>query len=188
MRLYVIRHGESENNLKKCWTGWYDAPLTEKGRQDARKAGTFLQGITFDKIYTSDLSRAAETACIAVPGCGYETSPLLREINVGALENTLIAALPEEKLAQLSEQGYGEFGGETKEELNERAHRFLRQLEGESFETVAAFAHGGFLRSTLDAVLGVAIQRGKVCCDNCAIAVYEYTDGRWRLHSWINLT
>ena len=57
MRLYVIRHGESENNLKKCWTGWYDAPLTEKGRQDARKAGTFLQGITFDKIYASDLSR-----------------------------------------------------------------------------------------------------------------------------------
>ena len=33
MRVYIVRHGESQNNKDKLWTGWYDAPLTEKGRE-----------------------------------------------------------------------------------------------------------------------------------------------------------
>jgi 2,3-bisphosphoglycerate-dependent phosphoglycerate mutase len=101
MRIYVVRHGESETNLQKRWTGWMDVQLTDKGREDARKAGEFLKGITFDKIYTSDLTRAIETAKIALPGCRYETTPLLREINVGKLENTPIGDLTGEQWARI---------------------------------------------------------------------------------------
>lgn len=62
MRVYVIRHGESETNLNKKWTGWLDVHLTDKGKDDAKKAGDFLKNIAFEKIYASDLSRAVETA------------------------------------------------------------------------------------------------------------------------------
>ena len=85
MLVYLIRHGESQSNLDKIWSGWNDVPLTEKGKLDAKKAGEYLDGIKFDKIYSSDLSRAKNTAEIAIPGCEYEQTPLLREINVGEI-------------------------------------------------------------------------------------------------------
>ena len=50
MRVYVIRHGESESNRDGVWTGWIDAPLTEKGRVDAAAVGIILSGVSFDKI------------------------------------------------------------------------------------------------------------------------------------------
>ena len=68
MFVYVIRHGESETNLSKKWTGWLDVQLTEKGYEDAKKAAGYLKGISFDKIYTSDLMRAKQTAQTAFPG------------------------------------------------------------------------------------------------------------------------
>ena len=69
MRVYVIRHGESETNYKKQWTGWSDVHLTDKGKEDAKKARDFLKHISFDKIFASDLVRAVETAKIALPDC-----------------------------------------------------------------------------------------------------------------------
>ena len=50
MKLYVIRHGESENNVKTCFTGWMDVNLTEKGIADAHKAGELLRDVTFDRV------------------------------------------------------------------------------------------------------------------------------------------
>ena len=68
MRVYVIRHGESETNLSKHWTGWMDVSLTEKGYEDARGAGRIIGDVTFDRIFSSDLHRAKETAMTAIPG------------------------------------------------------------------------------------------------------------------------
>ena len=83
MKLYVIRHGESENNVKECFTGWMDVDPTEKGIADAQKAGKLLEGVSFDRIYASDLRRAMDTAKSAIPGCTPIPEPLLREISVG---------------------------------------------------------------------------------------------------------
>ena len=111
MRVYVIRHGESETNQSKKWTGWLDVNLTDKGREDAKKAGTFLAGIVWDQIYTSDLVRARETAEIAIPGCRYETSELLREINVGNIANKPLSVLTAAQKNQTAQFGYADFGG-----------------------------------------------------------------------------
>ena len=67
MRVYIVRHGESVNNLNKLWTGWNDEELSEKGREDAKRAGDIIKGVSLDRIYSSDLSRAMDTARIAVP-------------------------------------------------------------------------------------------------------------------------
>ena len=50
MKVWVVRHGESETNRDGLWTGWLDVELTEKGREDAAKAGKILAGTSFDKI------------------------------------------------------------------------------------------------------------------------------------------
>ena len=188
MRLYVIRHGESETNLSKKWTGWLDVHLTDKGKEDARKAGEFLKTVSFDKVYTSDLCRAVETAEIAVSGCDYEISPLLREINVGTLANKPLSSLTDAQRAGIGRCGYTEFDGETKEQMRARICRAMKEFEALNCETVAVFTHAGWMRGMLDVVVGTNLPRDRVCCNNCAVAVFEYANGVWRLHSWINLS
>lgn len=188
MRVYVIRHGESETNLQKKWSGWLDAPLTQKGREDAKVAGEFLKNISFDKIYSSDLSRAVDTKEIAIPGCDFERTASLREINIGSLEGIEYAAMEYEKRVKAMDIGFKEYGGETNEEFKQRVKAFFTGLEGECCDNVAVFCHSGVLRSMLDIVIGIDIPRNRYCCNNCAVAVFEYHDCVWRLRSWINLT
>ncbi|MBQ8526496.1 MAG: histidine phosphatase family protein [Clostridia bacterium] len=188
MRVYVIRHGESETNRAKKWTGWLDVNLTDKGKADAKKAGDFIKHISFEKIYASDLSRAGKTAEIAIPGCKYETSALLREINVGSLAGNPIDSLTDKQRDRNAEVGYVDFGGESKTEFNDRISRFMKELEGSECENVAVFSHAGWLCGMLNIVLGSYVPRKHVCCNNCTIAIYEYTNKTWRLHSWINFT
>ena len=59
--LVLLRHGQSLWNLQNRFTGWIDVPLTDKGREEARRAGVSLAGLAFDVAYTSMLSRAQET-------------------------------------------------------------------------------------------------------------------------------
>lgn len=59
--LAEVRHGESTWNAKGVWTGWKNPPLSEKGIEEARKAGEQLRGTNFDVAYVSDLLRARQT-------------------------------------------------------------------------------------------------------------------------------
>lgn len=60
--LYLVRHGETYLNKYDRMQGWSDAPLTDKGIQDGRAAGKRLANIKFNHVYSSDLTRAVETA------------------------------------------------------------------------------------------------------------------------------
>ena len=60
-KLVLIRHGQSIWNQENRFTGWVDVPLTEAGRQEARKAADHLRDMSFGVAYTSDLSRAQDT-------------------------------------------------------------------------------------------------------------------------------
>ena len=192
MKLYVIRHGQSETNATGCYTGHLQIPLTEQGIKDAEGVRPFLRGIKFDKIYSSDLIRAKKTAETAIPGCVYEETPQLREIDHGTLRGKNIMKCREEYGEKLAKSraaiDYSAFGGETKEVFYGRVQEFLDNVASSGYETVAAFSHAGVLRTMLDIVLATGISRSKVRCRNCAIAVFEYTDGVWYLDSWINTT
>lgn len=186
MRLYVIRHGESLNNKQKLWTGWLGVPLTEKGITDAKKAGEFLRSIEFDKVYSSDLRRAIDTAKTALPSYEPETSALLREINVGSIAGKPLASIEPADRQKASEIGYALYGGESKAQLSDRIRTFKRELESAELGTVAVFCHAGWLRGFLDEIMGNVMPRGSIICGNCAIGVFEYENEIWKLHSWIN--
>lgn len=186
MKLYIVRHGESVNNVDNLWSGWMDIPLTEKGTQDALRVRPYLADISFDKVYSSDLQRAYHTGLLALPGCEPEKLPILREINVGNLSGTPYLATPVQKDAYARYLGYEDFGGESYETFSARTLRFLSMLEQLDVQTVAAFSHGGFLRMLLDNICGQTIPRSAIQCSNCAIAVFEYSNKHWSLHSWIN--
>ena len=188
MKLYLVRHGQSETNLAGEFTGWKQVSLTEKGYADAARAGEYLKGRSFDRIYSSDLIRAVQTAKTALPGCEPEQLPWLREIGLGSLEGRSIARCMEEggeEFANNRENRYFvPYGGESEEMLDARLEAFLRMLEENPCGPVIAFSHAGILRAMLKRTLGFSLQPGSVLCENGAVCVYQYKNGRWQLKTW----
>ena len=79
--LVLVRHGQSDWNLKNLFTGWRDVDLTEKGATEAREAGRKLkaQGIKFDVAFTSALKRAQRTLDLMLTELGQTTIPVFKD-------------------------------------------------------------------------------------------------------------
>lgn len=79
--LVLVRHGQSDWNLKNLFTGWRDVDLTEKGIAEAREAGRKLkaQGIKFDVAFTSALKRAQRTLDLMLSELGQTTIPTFKD-------------------------------------------------------------------------------------------------------------
>lgn len=77
-KLVLVRHGESLWNLENRFTGWVDVPLTDTGREEARRAGEQLRDLGFDVAYTSVLGRAEETLQIML-GVLQQNPPIIRD-------------------------------------------------------------------------------------------------------------
>jgi 2,3-bisphosphoglycerate-dependent phosphoglycerate mutase len=127
--LVLIRHGESQWNLENRFTGWVDVPLTDKGREEARRAGEKIRHIRFDLAYTSVLQRAKETLDIVLKVIGQENIPITWD-------------------AALNERHYGDLQGLNKAETaekfgTEQVHLWRRSYDvapphGESLKDTAA--------------------------------------------------
>jgi len=92
-KVVLLRHGESEWNKENRFTGWTDVDLSEKGRQEAREAGSVLkaQGYAFDVAYTSVLKRAIRTLWMTLDELDQMWIPVYRswrlnERHYGALQ------------------------------------------------------------------------------------------------------
>lgn len=96
-KLVLIRHGESQWNLENRFTGWVDVPLSPKGVEEAKAAGKKLTGFTFDRAFSSVLTRANDTLRIILEVIGQ-------------------TAIPIEKDKALNERMYGELQGLNKAE------------------------------------------------------------------------
>ncbi len=89
--LVLIRHGQSQWNLENRFTGWVDIPLTDAGRDEARRGAQLIRSIRFDRAFTSALQRAQETLRIVLDVIGQSSIPIeadqaLNERHYGALQ------------------------------------------------------------------------------------------------------
>jgi 2,3-bisphosphoglycerate-dependent phosphoglycerate mutase len=168
--LVLVRHGQSDWNLKNLFTGWKDPDLTEKGVAEARAAGQRLKarGLKFDICFTSALSRAQRTLKLMLEELGQ-------------------TGLPETRDQALNERDYGELTGLNKDDARakwgeEQVHIWRRSYDvpppgGESLKdtlarslpyyvhviqphvlegkTVMVAAHGNSLRSLIMAIEGL---------------------------------
>lgn len=114
-RLFLIRHGEIRQHREKIFLGQADVPLSEKGREQAAQAAEELKryGITADRIYTSDLSRASETAEIIRDGL----DKFRREQGTPEKPAAGIRVIRESRLREMS---LGEWDGRYVSEIMER--------------------------------------------------------------------
>jgi broad specificity phosphatase PhoE len=188
MKLYLIRHGQSEANFNKAHSGWGAIGLTAEGRAQAEKIRGIFQNITFDKVYSSDLLRARQTLDIALPNAEAELCPLIREINVGFLAKRpvadCIAEFGDEYIKNKKNFNYKAYDGENRDEFCARIQKFLTMLEVTPYEKVAAFCHGGVIHHVLDVIMGTTIDKSFFANDNCGITVLEYNRNGWRVVTW----
>jgi 2,3-bisphosphoglycerate-dependent phosphoglycerate mutase len=89
--LVLIRHGQSQWNLENRFTGWVDVPLTDAGREEARRGAERLKHLRFDRAFTSNLTRAQQTLQIVLevigqPNVPTEKDQALNERHYGALQ------------------------------------------------------------------------------------------------------
>ncbi len=189
MKLYVVRHGQSEANAQACHAGWRPVSLTALGRQQAEMARRSLEGVAFDCVYCSDLQRAKETAAIVLPGSVPIYTAALREICVGKLDGLTFAECEEiygnAYLDSEQRQDFSAFGGETGEEMRRRIHAFLSDLEQlHNVERVAIIGHEGTVRETLNYVLGTVIPLEHVEIQNASVSVFTLGEHGKKLLRW----
>ena len=144
--LVLVRHGESEWNLKNLFTGWKDVDLTEKGIAEARAAGRKLkaQGLSFDVAFTSVLVRAERSLDLMLEEMGQRKIPILRD-------------------KALNERDYGDLSGLNKDDARarwgaEQVHIWRRSYDvappgGESLKDTAARVLPYYIQEILPVVL-----------------------------------
>ena len=181
MKLFLVRHGESEGNLVACYHGQTDLKLTGRGRQQAEAIQPILFRHKFDKIYSSDLTRTCNTCELAIPGAIYEPITLLREYDVGSLAGKPLMDLEPFQADPAVRPDYTYFGGENITMVRGRARAFLNMLEASDYTCVAAFSHFGFINCVLSEVLGVNYPRETLKTGNCAIHVLEFDGKIWKI-------
>ncbi len=77
--LTLIRHGQSQWNLENRFTGWVDVPLTDTGRDEARRGAALIKHLRFDRAFTSALQRAQDTLKIVLEEIGQSQIPVTRD-------------------------------------------------------------------------------------------------------------
>ena len=142
--LYMARHGETAWSLSGQHTGFTDLPLTPNGERNARRLGERLKGMSFAKVFTSPLQRAARTCELAGFGAVAETDPELVEWNYGQYEGRCSAEIFAERPDwQLFRDGCP--GGESPAQVGERADRVVQRVRTVPGD-VLLFSSGHFIR------------------------------------------
>lgn len=157
--IYLCRHGETAWTLSGQHTGSTDIPLTDVGKEQAKKIGKRLQKIEFSDVFSSPLQRAQETCHLAGFDKKMTLAPELCEWNYGDFEglshDDIIRQTPTWDLF-----AEGAPNGETPTAIAARADAFivkLLKLPG----PIALFSHGHFLRVLCARWLGLPVQVGR---------------------------
>ena len=190
MKVYLIRHGETDWNSVRKLQGQTDIRLNDYGIELAKLTAEGLKDVDFDLIYSSPLIRAVETAQIIKGDRELEihTDDRIKEINFGECEGIII---PRRKDGPINPIWQFEFdtehyipaeGGETFAQMFERTSDFfdnvIMPLEGR-YNNVMIVGHGCMNRTILNRILGTPLNDfWDIRLDNCSVSIIEINDGK----------
>lgn len=164
--LMLIRHGETESNARGVVQGQFDAHLSARGQEQARRLGQRLAAEPPEFLYSSDLSRALDTARAVAAACGglpIATDPRLREVDVGTWSNLTFREIQRRYPNQWAEleRDDGRFrrgGGECGYDVQGRIVAALGEIVARhAGRRIAVVSHGFALRTYLAHLLGLPL-------------------------------
>ncbi|MBQ7775271.1 MAG: histidine phosphatase family protein [Lachnospiraceae bacterium] len=195
MKIYLIRHGETDQNKVKCLQGRTDIELNAYGRELAYKTAEGLKDVEFDIIFTSPLKRAKETAEIIR---GERNIPILteeriQEISFGAYEGLCYGkehySIPDADFMDFFDRPecyQTPPAGESFASVIARTGDFLRELAAkEEYQdrTILLSTHGCALKAVLANARNTPLKYfwGEGVHKNCAVSLIEVADGQMRV-------
>ena len=191
--IYIIRHGETDNNKKRVLQGRSNLPLNEEGVRQAEKARDFFDGneIMFDKIYSSPLIRAIRTAeIITGDAAPFILDDQLLEMDYGPYEGCSLLDPPKEIIEFFSDfvNNPAPEGMENLSDLVARMGRFMESLvdrlvespNDESDKTILISTHAIAMKGILEYLTpGSDGAYWSKYIGNCAVYVAENRDGKF---------
>ena len=189
MKVYLIRHGETDFNKQRKLQGQCDIELNEYGRELARMTAQGLKDVAFDVVYTSPLKRAKETAQIIIGEREISVieEPRIQEISFGDYEGLCCQGenfnIPDKSFRNffdLPEEYNVPPNGEAFEEIIERTGAFWKELLQKkelADKTVLISTHGCALKAILANINPVPIEKfwGTGVHKNCAVTIVNVT-------------
>lgn len=185
---HFIRHGQTDWNINRRWQGTMDVPLNAEGLRQADLLAAYFAGAhPLNAIYSSDLQRAWHTAAAIsrVTGVPVQPDPRLREINVGIFQGYSgdeLAVLHPDELAQwrTGSPDYVIPGGESRRQVQERAHAAWLDIMANSTGNIALVTHGGWIWQLLEKLFPQDI--AGVHIHNTSITTLVNRGHEWELH------
>lgn len=189
LELIIVRHGQSEGNRDRVFTGHGPSPLTERGREEARCAAARIASSPVDALFSSDLPRAVQTAepIAELTGLPIVQDPALREKNFGDLTGMSFSELeakhPDVWRGLLArDPRFQPPGGESHVNCRERMNAFLSRLfESRTSGRVVLVSHGVAINHLLYSLMRTPTDGSPAMLfqiDNCSIQRAErQTDG-----------
>lgn len=201
--ILIIRHGETPWNVARRVQGWHDVALNDNGRAQATALGQHLGRLQQDKehaldaLYSSDLTRARETAVLldAALGLGFALIEGVRERRYGVLEGLPFDHLhehnPEAAKVWASRDPDGVIeGAETLREFQHRVVSAINELaDNHANQRIAVVTHGGAMDIIWRQASGISLQdpqRARLL--NASINRIEVNNGQWKLIHWADVT
>jgi probable phosphoglycerate mutase len=191
-RIYLIRHGETEFNRLGIFRGRYEVDLNDNGRSQAVDTGKVLKDEGIEFILTGPLGRTVETARIVAQeiGVDYRVDEAFNNIALGKWQGVekerVKHDFPEMWKIWISEPEKLKLpGGESVEEVRQRATRRLLEVVAEEDGNFAIVTHRSVIKGLAASMLGApAPYFWKFYVDNAAYGVFEYDGTRFILISW----
>jgi broad specificity phosphatase PhoE len=179
--IYLLRHGQTERNRRRTLQGRSDSPLNEQGRAEAREAARRLSGVRFDRVLSSPLVRAVETARIVAKDADIAVDERLIEMDYGPYEGIDLTAPPQEIVTFFSDfvNNPAPEGMEPLADVVVRAGAFvesIRNLSGDVLVSTHAIAMKGILEYLTPDSRGSYWSK---YIGNCAIFATAYHDGQF---------
>lgn len=192
-KILIVRHGYSQSNVNKTFTGHIDSPLSETGVKQAQKASLFIkENYSVDEIYSSDLKRAVDTVrpLAEMLNKPIKTDVALREIFGGKWEGAKFSQLIDEY-----EQDYSLFrnnpgisrctGGESYVEAGDRIYAAVENIaKKHQGKTIVIATHGGVIRALQCLIMHIPFEKMYEVdfVVNASVSEIDYSNGKF---AWV---
>lgn len=196
-RIVLLRHGQTDYNVAGRMQGHLDSMLTAAGREQAAAAAPVLAALAPDRLISSDLSRAADTADVVGAACGLpvKLDARLRETHLGQWQGRTVAEIEQEYPGAIpawrSDPDWAPPGGESRVAVVARSRPLVDELDAEFADSDAAsdtallVAHGGLIAGLVTGLMELPTPTWPSFggLGNCRWAVLARREDhpRWRL-------
>ncbi|MDP2892664.1 MAG: histidine phosphatase family protein [Bacillota bacterium] len=179
MNIYLLRHGQTQDNAEGRYASCSDTPLNELGRTQLRCVADWLRGIAFDRVYSSPSRRALESAQIVIPGAEPCTDDRLAERRYGIFEGLTYEQIKKQYAEALAgwENNWMHYEvpqGESYMTFYMRVAAFWEDLLRLDTENVLLSTHGGVICASYCFIMGDASLFWKFSSGNADLSLARY--------------